>query len=184
MTEQPTHLTTEYKNWIFQLFFLHSKPSQHYHSHHLEDNLLLLVRKQINSFINSSSTHLLFLFLLLLLVLLLLLLLFIFLLLLFIFLLLLLLFLLLLLLLLFIFLLLLYLSLISAQDGTITLWDLSSTRAIRELKGHTSRVTSLTYSSDGTLLGSCGYDNTINLWNIKSILAPSTRYDMYCEYLY
>ena len=144
------------------IIFLLSKQLQHYHSHHLEDNLLLLVRKQINSFMNSSST------LLLLLLLLLLLsssppplppLLFIFLLLLF-----------------------LYLPSFSAQDGTITLWDLSSTRAIRELKGHTSRVTSLTYSSDGTLLGSCGYDNTINLWNIKSILAP-TRYDMYCEYL-
>ena len=62
-----------------------------------------------------------------------------------------------------------------AKDGTILIWDVGSCRIIHEIKGHPHGVTSLSYSSDGTLLASSGYDGFIKLWNIKTILAPSMR---------
>lgn len=52
--------------------------------------------------------------------------------------------------------------------GTITVWDSHSGRVIRQLKGHTARVSALSWSSDNTTLVSGSADNTMRLWNIQT----------------
>ena len=64
---------------------------------------------------------------------------------------------------------------LSAQDGTITLWDLGMSRIDWEVKAHTKSVTSLAYSCDGTLLASTSEDMTIKLWNMKAVLVNTAR---------
>ena len=53
----------------------------------------------------------------------------------------------------------------AGDDGLILLWDASSFRLIRTLKGHTGAVYSLDYWLDGTLLVSAGLDGTARVWN-------------------
>jgi WD40 repeat protein len=53
----------------------------------------------------------------------------------------------------------------AGDDGLILLWDASSFRLIRTLKGHTGAVYSLDYWLDGTLLASAGLDGTVRVWN-------------------
>ncbi|MEC4818963.1 MAG: hypothetical protein SAK29_37665 [Scytonema sp. PMC 1069.18] len=46
------------------------------------------------------------------------------------------------------------------------LWDVNSGREIKTLNGHTSFVTSLSFSRDGKTLASASNDSTIILWNL------------------
>jgi len=52
------------------------------------------------------------------------------------------------------------------EDGTITLWDVSSGKEIQHLLDHQGRTTSLSFSPEGTTLASGGFDKTIRLWNV------------------
>ena len=53
---------------------------------------------------------------------------------------------------------------------------MGSSKVIRELKGHTSNITSLAYTCDSTLLASTSEDKTVKLWSMKAVLAHSGRY--------
>jgi WD40 repeat protein len=53
----------------------------------------------------------------------------------------------------------------AGEDGLIRLWDASSFRLIRTLKGHAGAVYSLDYWIDGTLLVSASLDGTVRVWN-------------------
>lgn len=50
--------------------------------------------------------------------------------------------------------------------GVIRLWDVSTGREIRQLRGHRGEATSLAFSPDGKSLVSGGCDGTIRLWDV------------------
>jgi WD40 repeat protein len=53
-------------------------------------------------------------------------------------------------------------------DGTVYLWDVSSGKVLRPLKGHTDMILSLAFSPDGKWLASGSYDNSVLLWEAAS----------------
>ncbi|CAD8166290.1 unnamed protein product [Paramecium pentaurelia] len=53
------------------------------------------------------------------------------------------------------------------EDKSIYLWDVKSGEKTKILKGHNGQVSSLCFSTDGTVLASGSWDNTIRLWDVK-----------------
>ncbi len=56
------------------------------------------------------------------------------------------------------------------QDGTVRLWDMDTRAEIATLEGHTSRVTSVAYSTQGDHLASASFyvDGTVILWDLAT----------------
>ncbi len=52
--------------------------------------------------------------------------------------------------------------------GIIKLWDVVTMQEIQTFKGHTELITSLSFSSDSTIMASASWDNTIKLWDLRS----------------
>lgn len=61
----------------------------------------------------------------------------------------------------------------SGANGVVHLWDLGSARMVGELQAHDAAITTLGYSSDGTLLVSASQDHTLKFWNPGSTQARS-----------
>ncbi len=56
----------------------------------------------------------------------------------------------------------------AGDDGVIRLWDASSFRQTRVLRGHAGAVYALDYWTDGTKLASAGWDGKVKVWDLKS----------------
>jgi WD40 repeat protein len=55
-----------------------------------------------------------------------------------------------------------------SRDNTIKLWDVTTGKAIRTLKGHSDSVWSVSFSADGKTLASGSADETIKLWDVTT----------------
>ncbi len=57
-----------------------------------------------------------------------------------------------------------------AADGTMTVWDIKTGKALRKLRetGHSARPELLTFSPDSSLLASASTDGEVMLWNAKT----------------
>jgi transcription initiation factor TFIID subunit 5 len=49
------------------------------------------------------------------------------------------------------------------------LWDLASGTLFKELRGHTDSITSLAFSPDSGLIASASMDNSVRVWDIRSM---------------
>jgi WD40 repeat protein len=56
----------------------------------------------------------------------------------------------------------------SAGTGTIELWDAATRQHRASLKGHTTAVCSVAFSSDGRTLGSASRDGNMRLWDVAT----------------
>lgn len=56
----------------------------------------------------------------------------------------------------------------ASDDATIKLWDPTTGREKRELRGHSDSIESIAFSHDGQLLASSSTGNTIILWDVST----------------
>ena len=55
-----------------------------------------------------------------------------------------------------------------AENGTISLWDVTEGHEIRKLFGHSDWVFGLAFSPDGQTLASGSYDSTVKIWDMQT----------------
>jgi len=48
------------------------------------------------------------------------------------------------------------------------LWEVSTGQCLKTLRGHTNKVWSVAFSSDGQTLVSGSQDETVKIWNVKT----------------
>ena len=60
-------------------------------------------------------------------------------------------------------------SIVSASgDKTVRVWNASTGEQVHELKGHTERMNSAAFSSDGEWIVSASDDKTVRVWNAST----------------
>jgi WD40 repeat protein len=55
-----------------------------------------------------------------------------------------------------------------SDDSAVKLWDASSGKPIRSLRGHQNWVLSVAFSPNGRWLASGSYDDTVKLWEVET----------------
>ena len=55
-----------------------------------------------------------------------------------------------------------------SRDYTVKLWSVDTGKMIKEFKGHTSSVDSVSISSDGKFIASGSRDETVKLWSVDT----------------
>lgn len=55
------------------------------------------------------------------------------------------------------------------NQGTIYMWDLKSGQQPRILRGHTAKISAITFTNDGQYMASSSYDGSVRLWNVQDL---------------
>jgi WD40 repeat protein len=55
--------------------------------------------------------------------------------------------------------------------GDVFLWDAETLEPLGTMKGHLGEVSLIKFSSDGSLVTTSGFDNTVILWDLKAVLS-------------
>ena len=55
-----------------------------------------------------------------------------------------------------------------SDDAVIKIWDVATGKCLKELNGHTAKISTISISSSSNLLASAGEDCNIRLWNLES----------------
>ena len=55
------------------------------------------------------------------------------------------------------------------NQGAIYLWDITSGNQTSSLRGHTAKITGISFSSDGTLMASASYDGSVRIWHLDDL---------------
>ncbi|KAL7763984.1 hypothetical protein ACKLNR_005129 [Fusarium oxysporum f. sp. zingiberi] len=56
----------------------------------------------------------------------------------------------------------------SYSDNIVHIWQIANGQLLRDLRGHTDRVTLVSFSRDSTLLASSSYDKTVRVWRVDN----------------
>lgn len=62
-------------------------------------------------------------------------------------------------------------------SGDVLVWDTKTGKQLLRFQGHTGRVTSLAFTSDGAKLGSSSEDGTARIWDLGLETQKSTDID-------
>src|SRR5205823_4175391 len=54
------------------------------------------------------------------------------------------------------------------DNGSVCLWDTANDEQVQGLRGHGGPVSTLAFSSDGSLLASAGEDRVIRVWDVST----------------
>lgn len=63
------------------------------------------------------------------------------------------------------------------NQGAIYMWDVSTGNQIASLRGHTAKITGISYSSDGELMASGSYDGSVRIWRLNDLNTLPIVYD-------
>ncbi|HAA27203.1 MAG TPA: hypothetical protein DCE56_05375, partial [Cyanobacteria bacterium UBA8553] len=55
-----------------------------------------------------------------------------------------------------------------SHDRTIKLWDVSTGKCLKTLRGHTGRIWCVAFSPDGQILASGCENQTVKLWDVST----------------
>jgi WD40 repeat protein/DNA-binding SARP family transcriptional activator len=70
----------------------------------------------------------------------------------------------------------------AVEDGTVTIWDAHSGRALLALTGHVKGLLELVFGPDGGYLAAASYDETVRVWDVgtgQEVLTLPARSDGY-----
>lgn len=68
------------------------------------------------------------------------------------------------------------------KQGTIYLWNIN-TGEKQQLRGHTSRITGIDFSNNGSLMASSSYDKTVRLWQMDDLKTLPIIFDDHGEWV-